>query len=75
MSAGLFFGKIDDVAEDPAALEVAQESEAEPPSLRRSFHQPGNIGDDEPVAAGLCDAEARRKRGERVGRHLRPRGG
>ncbi|OEI69093.1 hypothetical protein Cus16_0923 [Curtobacterium sp. ER1/6] len=66
---------VDDVQERLAALDVAEELEAEALALGRTLDQPGDVGDGEADVAGLDDAEVRGQGRERVVRDLRLRGG
>ena len=64
---------VDDVHQHLGALEMAEETRAEPVPLVRPFDQPGHVGDDErAIAAQPDDAEVRHERGERIVGDLRP---
>ena len=58
VATGLERRAVEHVQERRAALDVAQELEAEPLALARALDEPGHVGDGEAVVAGL-----RRRRG------------
>ncbi len=63
--------EVDDVHDDRAALDVAQELQAEPAPAARAGDQPGHVGDGEHGVAGLDHAEVGHQRRERVVGDLR----
>ena len=71
---GVALGRVDDVEQQPRALEVREELVAEADALARALDQPWDIGDDElPPVRGLDRPENGRKRRERIIGDLRPR--
>ena len=71
---GVGLRPVDDVDEEPRALEVGEELVAEAHALARAFDQTGNVGDGELAAVGRLDgAEHGLKRRERVVGDLRGR--
>ena len=75
VAAGLEGGAVEHVHERGAALDVAEELEAEAAALARALDEAGHVGDGEADVARLHDAEVRMQRGEGVVGDLRPRGG
>ena len=75
VATGLERRAVEHVDERRAALDVAEELEAEPLALARALDETGHVGDGEAHVAGLDHAEVRVERGERVVGDLRPRGG
>ena len=71
VAAGLERRAVEHVHERRAALDVAEELEAEPLALARALDEPGHVGDGEADVAGLHDAEVRVERRERVVGDLR----
>ncbi len=67
--------EIDDVQQQPRALQMAQEAVPEAGAVGRALDEPGNVGDDE-AAVGIDadDAEIRGQGRERVVGDVRPRG-
>ena len=74
IAAGLERRAVEDVDERRAALDVAEELEAEPLALARALDEAGHVGDGEADVAGLHDAEVRVERREGVVGDLRARG-
>jgi hypothetical protein len=67
--------QIDEVDEDRAALDVAEELIAEAVAFVRAFDEAGDVSDDEGLAVvGADDAEVRDERREGVVGDLRLRG-
>ncbi len=66
VAARLERGAVDDVHEHRAALDVAQELQAQPLALAGAGDQPGDVGHGEPHVTGLHDAEVGHEGGERV---------
>ena len=64
---------VDDVDQHRAALDVAQELQAEALALAGAGDEAGDVGDGEALVAGLHDAEVGHERGERVVGDLGPR--
>ena len=65
-------GEVDEEAQDPRPLDVAEEPMTEALALARPLDQPGDVGDDElGVVVEAHDAEVRFQRGERVVGDLR----
>ena len=58
---------IDEMEQDAAAFDMAQESVAEPVSLMRPFDQAGNIGKDEFAAIAIGNAKLRVDSAEGLG--------
>ena len=82
VAAGLDRGRVDDVHQRGAALDVAQEVVPEAAALGRALDQAGHVGDHEGGLAGGDDAEVGDQGGERVvgdlgpgPRHRRDQGG
>src|SRR4051812_14724629 len=73
--AGVLTGRIDEMDERTAALDMTEEAVADPCSLVRAFDQPGNIGEHELAALVAYDAEVWMQRGERILGDLRLGGG
>ena len=71
VAPGLERRAVHDVQERRAALDVAQELEAEPLALARALDEARHVGHGEAVVAGLHDAEVRMQRGERIVGDLR----
>ena len=66
---------VDQVQQQPRALQVAQELVAEAGAFGRAFDQAGNVGDHEALLGrDAHHAEVRVQRGERIVGDLRPRG-
>src|SRR6201996_6973523 len=72
VTAGLVRRAVKDMHERRAALDVAQEVEAEALALARTGNQAGHVGDDVLNVARLGDAEVRYEGRERVVGDLRP---
>jgi len=64
--AGLDGGRVDDVDEDGAALDVPQELQAQPTPLGRAGDQAGHVGDGEGDLARADHAQIGHQGGERV---------
>ena len=75
VAAGLEGRAVEDVHERGAALDVAEELEAEALALARALDEAGHVGDRVADVARLDDAEVRVQRRERVVGDLGPRGG
>src|SRR5438034_5433964 len=58
--------------QDPAALDVAEKTIAEPGAFMRTLDQTGNVGKHEFAAVDLDHAQLWMQRRERVLRNLRP---
>ena len=66
--------QVDQVQQQPRALQVAQELVAEPGAFGGAFDQARNVGDDEALLGrDADDAEIRMQRRERIVGDLRPR--
>jgi hypothetical protein len=74
VAPGVLRGEVHDVHEHLAALDVAQELQAEALPLGRAGDEPGNVRHGEDDVAGRDDAEVRHQGGERVVGDLRLRG-
>nr|BFF11553.1 hypothetical protein GCM10025699_28560 [Microbacterium flavescens] len=74
VATGIERGAVEDVHQRGAALDVAEELEAQALALARALDEAGNVGDGEPDFSRLHDAEVGVQRGERVVGDLRPRG-
>ena len=71
---GVAFRRVDNVQQEPRALEMREELVAEADALARAFDQSRHVGDDElPTVRRLDRAEHRRERRERIVGDLRPR--
>ena len=66
-------GAVDDVSQHGAALDVAEELQAQPAAEVGAGDQPRDVRDGEPHLAGRDDSEVRDEGGERVVRDLRSR--
>ncbi len=75
VAVGLERRGVQDVGEDRAALDVAEELQAEPAALARTLDEAGHVGDREAGVAGLDDAQVGREGGEGVVGDLGPGGG
>src|SRR5690606_29539061 len=73
VAARLDGGRVDDVDQRRAALDVAQEVVAEAPPLGSTLDQAGHVGDHERRLAGGDHAEVGDQGGERVVGDLGPR--
>src|SRR5215472_11986604 len=71
--AGMLAGRIDQMQQHAAALDVTEEAVAKARAFMRALDQPGNVGQHELAAVGIHHAELRMQRGEGIVRDLRPR--
>ena len=69
--AGMLAGRIDQMQQHAAALDMAEEAVAEARAFMRALDQPGNIREHEFAAVGIHDAELRMQRGEGIVGDLR----
>ncbi len=65
-SDGLVTRGIDQVQQQPRALDMAEEAVADPGAFGRALDQPGDVGDDELAALVADHPELRAERGERI---------
>jgi hypothetical protein len=64
-------GAVDEMQQDAAALDMAEEAVAETGAFMRALDQAGNVGEHEFAAVDLDDAELRMQRGEGIVGDLR----
>src|SRR6266702_368576 len=64
--ARMLAGAVDEMQQDAAALDMAEEAVAEPRALVRALDQAGDVGEHEFAAVALDHAELRVERRERV---------
>ena len=71
----MFAGRVDEMQDRAAALDMAEEAVAEAVALVRAFDQAGNVGEHEIALVDLHHAEAGMQRRERIVGDLRLGGG
>ena len=69
--AGMFAGRIDQMQQHAAALDMAEESISQSGALMRALDQPGNVGEHEFAALRAHDSELRMQGGEGIAGDLR----
>ena len=69
--AGVLAGRVDQMQQHAAALDMAEEAVAEAGAFMRALDQAGNIRQHEFAAVGIHDAELRMQRGEGIVGDLR----